>query len=526
MPLHEEHYRTSAFDGSEANPSAGGLPGAVQYEGFGTGRCNCTFQHPYPYAFGPRLGFAYMVTPKTVFRGGWGLVYGAPDATQYQGESTSPIDVGYNTLNFSSPSFGVANTVLENGFNFTPAQLYSAALSPGAVPVAGTVANFPSPWFDPQGARPSRINTWNLTVQRQITPNLLAEVAYVGNRGVWELSGDPYSMELNNINALSLQRIASFGLDPTNAADQALLMSTYASGAPQAAGFQVPYAGFPTGLTLAQGLRPYPQFDSIYSMFSPLGKSWYDALQAKVTNRFSHGLSMLASFTYSKTLNLASDYHGEIGAINDSFDKSLNKDVSWIDLPFNFSIAFTYHVPTPAALHSNRFTRGVFGGWELGGVEQIYSGLPIEAPGSNNNLAAITTEGTFVNRVPGVSPYLINPNSIHNPSAYATQSVLNPAAWVDTAPGTWGNAAAYYDYYRWQRQHNEQANLAKNFKLGEHANLSVRVEMFNVFNRVSLGGPSSGNIALPASTEYSGFGDLYPSSGAPRTGQLVGRITF
>src|SRR5207302_9196330 len=68
--LHERFYRTSGFSGSEANPSAGGLPGAMTYEGFGTGRCNCKFMHGYPYAFGPRLGGAYRLTPKTVLRGG------------------------------------------------------------------------------------------------------------------------------------------------------------------------------------------------------------------------------------------------------------------------------------------------------------------------------------------------------------------------------------------------------------------------------------------------------------------------
>ena len=58
------------------------------------------------------------------------------------------------------------------------------------------------------------------------------------------------------------------------------------------------------------------------------------------------------------------------------------------------------------------------------------SGMPIESPLSNNNLAAITTEGTFAKKVPGVSPFLINPNSISDPSAYSTYPVLNAKAWV------------------------------------------------------------------------------------------------
>lgn len=524
--LHERFYRTSGFDGTEANPSAGGLPGAMAYEGFGTGRCNCNWQKGYPYAFGPRLGGAYKLTPKTVLRGGWGLVYGGSTTTDYYGANTHAVGVGFNTINFNAPTFGTANTTLENGFNFTQAQLNSASLDPGIVPTAGSISDFPSPWWDPQGARPSRINTWNLSVQREITPRLVAEVAYVGNRGVWELSGDSSNLLLNQINAVSFQRLQSFGLNPASAADQTLLTSTFASGAPQAAGFQVPYAGFPTGYTLAQALRPYPQFGNIFSMFSPLGKSWYDALQSKLTTRFSHGLQMLTTFTWAKSFLEGGDYRGRYVPINDSFSKANNKDLSPEDIPFMLSIAFTYQIPTPAALHSNRFTRGVFGGWQLGGIEGIQSGNPIQAPGSNNNLSNLTFESTNVDKVPGVSPYLINPNSHFDPN---TASVLNPAAWVDVPQGTWGTAAAFYNNYRSQRTHDEEANLQKTFKLGERVNFQVRLEFFNLFNRVSLAywALQSYNIAVPQSVPVNGFGNTTGAyANAPRTGQLVGRITF
>jgi hypothetical protein len=74
---HEIWNRNSMFGPSIPNPSAGGLLGGFVYEGNGPGRCDCSFTHEYPYAVGPRLGFAYHLTPKTVVRGGWGVVYAA-----------------------------------------------------------------------------------------------------------------------------------------------------------------------------------------------------------------------------------------------------------------------------------------------------------------------------------------------------------------------------------------------------------------------------------------------------------------
>jgi hypothetical protein len=106
---------------------------------------------------------------------------------------------------------------------------------------------------------------------------------------------------------------------------------------------------------------------------------------------------------------------------------------------------------------------------------------------------------------------------------------LNPAAWVDVPQGTWGTAAAFYNDYRWQRTHDEEFNLAKNFKFGERVSFQFRAEFFNVFNRVAYAyyAPQSYNIAVPQSVPSSGFGNLSGSYAlAPRTGQLVGRITF
>lgn len=477
---HERYYRTSGFSPAVQNPSAGGLLGGMAYEGFGTGRCNCNFMPSYPYAIGPRLGAAYQIDPKTVLRGGWGFTYGQANVFNYLGGNTNVVGVGFNLLTFSAPSFGTPNTTLSNGFQYNPASVFAASLNPGIVPVAGSVSNSPSPWFDRNGGRPPRINNWNLSLQREITPNLIVEAAYVGNRAVWLVSGDASNFGLNNLNELTMQRIASFGLNVSSTSDRSLLTSTFASGLPQQRGFKIPYTGFPTGATLAQSLRPYPQFSNIYTEFSPLGSSWYDALQAKITKRFSHGLQMLTAFTWSKQQGRGFDnVRGRGAQINDSLNYAVNKDLVSTSQPFVIVTSFTYQIPTPSALQKSRLLKEVLGGWTLGGVVSIGSGLPIRVPGSTNNLSQLTFQGRFVNRVPGVSPFLQDPNChCFDPN---TTAVLNPAAWVDPGAGNWGTAAAYYNDYRWQRVHDEEANLAKSFKYRERLSFQIRAEFFKYF---------------------------------------------
>ena len=284
---HEMNYRNGMFGPTIPNPSAGGLLGGMVYEGWGAGRCDCVFTTTYPYAVSPRLGIAYQIAPKTVLRGGWALEYG-PGA--FGGESSTQ-GVGWNTLNFSPVSFGQPATTFATGLVYNLSDLYNLSLSPGLLPQAGTI-NSPPYYQDRNGGRPPRIDQWNISLQREITKNLAVEASDVGNHGSW-LQGN----SLINFNALSTDRIASFGLNINSAADQQLLISPLNSALAAARGFnKPPYAGFPMTLTVAQALRPYPQFGSIPVHYAPLGDSWYDGLQVKVTKRTSYGLTAARSW--------------------------------------------------------------------------------------------------------------------------------------------------------------------------------------------------------------------------------------
>ncbi len=316
----------------------------------------------------------------------------------------------------------------------TQADLYAATLDPGIRPTAGQI-NSHGAYEDPSGGRPGRINQWNISLQREISKNLLVEVAYVGNRAVW-LQSDG----LVDFNAVSLQRLASFGLDINSQASRSLLILPLSSQQVMNAGFKAPYAGFPTSSTLVQSLRPFPQFSSLGGRWVSRGNSWYDSFQSKITKRYDHGLTATVAFTWQNELNLGA---GGLGAniaatpVNDIFDRGQNKYISADSQPLQMVLAFDYKTP---AFTSNRWVRAIERDWTLGGVFRYASGLPILSPAAQNNLSSLLFRGTYANRVPGRPLFLKNSNCHCIDSN--KDFILNPAAWSDPAAGQFGTAAA------------------------------------------------------------------------------------
>ena len=512
------HNRMSMFAPWVKNPSAGGLLGGTLYLGYGPGRCNCSFTNTYPYAIGPRLGVAYQIDSKTVFRGGWGISYGATGSTS-NFNSVNGIG-GWNILQFTAPSFGDPAMVMRNGLQYNPADLYGSSLDPGLRPTAGQI-NTPPAYIDRNGGRPPRINQWSLGLQRQITTNLVVEAAYVGNRGVWFPANN-----LIDFNGLTEDRLKSFGLDITNSADRTLLTSRLNSSTAVARGFKAPYPGFPMSLNVAQSLRPFPQFGNLSVLQAPLGNSWYDSLQAKVTKRYSHGLTVAAAFTWQKELTTAENVQA-----NNVYNRQVLKGISPSSLPYVLVVAFNYLTPS---VTQNKVVKEVVGGWTIGGLLRYQSGLPIMVPLAQNSLNSVllrTAGGTFANRVAGQTLFTTDLNChCYDPNK---TFVLNPAAWSDPAAGTWGTAAPYYNDYRYQRRPEESLNLGRNFRLREGISLNVRVEFFNVFNRTEANNPTSTNakltqVATSSGQTTAGFG--YISNGSTysnsRNGQIVARLQF
>ena len=248
---------------------------------------------------------------------------------------------------------------MRNGLRYNPADLYNASYDAGIRPTAGQIDS-PPYWLDPNAGRPPRVSQWSIGLQREITHNLVVEAAYVGNRGVWYQGNS-----LIDLNGISAARLSAAGIDITRASDRTLLTSRVNSTVAAAAGYRAPYASFPTTQTVAQLLRPYPQYGNITVQWAPLGKTWYDSLQVKLTKRYSHGLDLTAAFTWQKEFTSgAESQNGGGAAINDVFNRPNQKTISANSQPLVFVTAFNYRLP---ALGSNRLLRNA-ARWTIGGI--------------------------------------------------------------------------------------------------------------------------------------------------------------
>ena len=526
--LKETYGRLPAFSATTPNPGAGGQPGAVIFEGDGPGRCNCDLAHNYPYAFGPRIGAAYQINSKTVLRAGWGIVYsGTADNYSLSSGVANPSP-------FSSSSFGQPIMTLRNGI--------PAALAPspwpdyyaGQYPLPGQVQS-PKVAIDPNGGRPGRQIQWSVGLQREIFKDLAIEAAYVGNRGVWWTA--PI---LIDVNANTPQALLARGLDINIAADRTVLTAPVNSAIAAARGFgRAPYTGFPVTATVAQSLRPFPQFGSIIYLWSPLGKNWYDSLQMKATKRLSHGVSFTSVFSWQKTLDLAAEsavgpgVSNGTAAVNDVFNRSQNKYISQYDQPLVWNNSVNYTVPA-FKLGSSMAAKGaswVARDWSLGAVFTYASGLPIQAPAAQNALSTILFRGTFSDRVPGQPLYTQDINChCYDPNK---TFILNPKAWSDPPAGQFGTAAAYYSDYRFQRRPVESLSFGRIFRVRESMSLNVRAEFTNVFKRAEPSNPVTSNALATqtvnsAGQTASGFGYINTTAVVvpPRQGTLVARFTF
>ena len=548
--LQESHGRMPIASFTTINPTVG-LPGAEIYGA----TCNCQLSHNYPYALGPRVGLAYQINSKTVLRAGAGVTYG---------DVQTPQGIQYSLANyysFNSTGYGISPA--PNGFpaanpypnvtwpNYNPGRL--------PVPTAGQLPpSSPNTIFNPS-ARPPRQVQWSVGFQREVQKDLVAEVMYVGNRGVW---WSAEGLDQYQCNCLTDQMLAKYGISRSNPASLALLSDPIGSPQAVAAGFKVPYTGFPLSDPVNQAIRPIPQWASggpTSFLGPPMGKTWYDSLQTKLTKRFSHGLSAQASFVWSKATDIGAGSEAPIflsynPVIEDIFNYANAKQLNQLNPPLELIISGTYQTPKLPSADSGgmKVLSQVVRDWQLGWLLRYQNGALIEVPSSTNLLEDLLLRGGGFNGTPinpanlvaGVNPLAVDPNSkSFNPQ---TTTVFNPAAFSDPAPGQWGTSAPFYNNLRWQRQPAESMSFGRNFRFGKEGryNFFIRAEFQNIFNRLLLNGPSTGNqqagffgpTTLAASPVVSngvltgGLGYVPTVGGQtavpPRSGQIVARFTF
>jgi hypothetical protein len=437
---------------------------------------------------------------------------------------------------------------------------FNPSVYPLIVNGAGTVNNSLQS-LDKNAARPPRQDQWSIGLQREVTRNLVVEASYVANRGVWW--GGPLGL----LDQVSPDTFAAAGLHPyTNATDNLLLSQTLTSTGVTNRGLGgLPYAGYPAGSTLINTLRPFPQFASAGFGGTPLGvtgsatgRTWYDSLQTKATQRLSHGLSVTSEFTWSKAL-------ANPTVTQDIFNPNSSiKQLQSTDQPFQFNIAAVYTTPKAQFLDKWKAASWVAKDWQLGVSATYGSGALLTPPATTttNNLGT-----SQMLRVPGQPLYLKDLNC-HCINPW-TDQVLNPLAWTNpTATGapdyTVGNTggsvngvfgpSTLYTDFRGPRHPIENLNFGRNFRIKERMSLQIRAEFTNALNRTFLGNPSAGQFggASPrvaighngAGQINSGFGTIQnatfatsPTTGGgfatlagnpslPRQGTLIARFTF
>jgi hypothetical protein len=523
-----ERYGRSANLGlTTPNPAIGGFPGAPIFQA----TCNCDFADAYPWAFGPRLGVAYQLTPKTVLRGGWGFAYGfAPDINVTTGASLPNTPSGINSFVSVSAPGAVPQPVWPN-------------FDPGQTPLPGQITGFTGfSLIDRNAARPPRQNQYSFGIQREVTRDFVIDASYVGNRGVWwNTGGGVNTGPLGLLNQVSPARFAQFGLDPfNNPADNLLLSQPLSSTAViSRIGNFVPYPGYPTSNTLINALRPFPQFSTITVANSPTGNTWYDSLQVKGTKRMSKGLQVNGTYTFSRAF---------VGTRQNIFDPTRSKSIQSTDQPHVLQMSVVYQT-------EKHFGNGILSwltrDWQVGAFMKYASGLPLTPP-----------QATTVNNLPGGNemvrtglPLYVKDLNCHcfDPTR---EQVLNPAAWTNPAAGTYGpgpfvtgGTSLLYSDFRGQRRPAESFNIMRSFRLSKGDRpvmLSIRADFANIFNRTLMVDPITNASPLNAPTQNAagqytaGFGVInevfakgaFPASSnlnasqLPRQGTIVARVTF
>jgi hypothetical protein len=469
---HVPNGNYSGIDLNKPNIGAGGLPGALVFYGKGPGRTGQIRPFPTDYSnIGPRLGFAYQAGSKTVLRGGWGIYY------QTLGNGGCGCRQGFASGN-QLVSNGVAPVLnWDGGIPRSPSFTAPPILDP-------TLSNFQNiDFFGPTYGKAPRVYNWSFNIQHEVK-RFLFDVGYVGNRG-------------NGLNSTVTLNQLPYG----QLAKGSLLTQTVA-----AAGTALPYPGFPTNRSVAQSLRPFPQYLDVLSRNSGQGQTWYDALQAKVERRFG-GFQMLASYTWSKSLGNSHwrqifSQQFNIGA-QDAYNINDMKSFNPFDQPHVFNLLWTYDLPFGKGRRflgsANQLVNAAVGGWTFSGAQRYYSGNLIQLVTPGNPLAATlfsTTTKANVGSGPistGASYKDLDPN---NPNV----RWFNAAAFTPAAPFSFGNAALYYNDFRQPAIAFENIGVAKRTILFKNeknpVELLYRADAFNLFNRTRFGGVNGtvGNV--------------------------------
>jgi hypothetical protein len=436
----------------------------------------------------PRVGLAYQLDDKTVIRSGYGIFYGLPSYaanSAYTGGAFSSQTPWLSTLDGITP-YRLLNDPFPDGYSLPRGS------ADGLLSQVGFTLN--GGW--PQALQPQYNQQWNFTIQRTLGKDLVWEIAYAGNKGTF-LS---VTSELNQ-------------LDPSYLALGSQLQQLVPN----------PFYGIITGGTLSQPtvqrgqlLRPYPEYTSVQAVNAGWGNSNFHSLQTRLQKRFSSGLSLLASYTFSKTIDDAAD-----GVWNDSgqplvrnwYCRSCERSVSSYDQPHRFVTNVTYELPFGKGKRFgnqwNGAVNAVLGGWQTNAIITISEGQPLRFTAATNTCFCFG--GNARPDTTGISADLGDKKTIDR--------------WFDTsqfkqpAPYTFGNMGRITAQIRNAGARNTDFSLFKSFRVKERVGIEFRAEAFNFTNTPLFGAPGA-VVGTPT------FGVVTTQENSPRQVQLGLKILY
>ena len=434
----------------------------------------------------PRIGLTYAITPSTVLRSGFGIVF---------------IDQSGITTPFTTPQFPFIQNITQR----TPDSVNAAfALSSGPtvapLPLTPDAGLGQSVYTANRNQGSGYVQQWNLALQHALTANLSVDIAYVGSHIVHV--GIP-DQNLNQLTAAQLALGSTALTAPVN--------NPYFGTIPASSSI-----GGKT-ITYAQSIKPYPRFLNVAAYRNNSGQTNYNAIEAKIEQRLHHGLSFLLSYTHSKLIDDASSVFSStvLSSPNsssltaaDSFRPWLERDSSTGDVPNVLALSTTWQLPAGRnhRLAHTALLNTFLGGWNLNAIYAMQSGAPIAITQATNNIAF----GGFV---------LQRPNLLHSASLDPAQRT--PTKFFDTsafASAGFAIGTASRNPVRGPAYRNLDIALVKNTALSERTHLELRAELFNTTNTPAFAQPN-GSFGTPA------FGSITATTTDPRVLQLALRLT-
>jgi hypothetical protein len=236
-----------------------------------------------------------------------------------------------------------------------------------------------------------------------------------------------------------------------------------------------------------QLLKPFPQYCSVYEVNAPVGSSSYNALQATYTHRWKSGLSILASYTWSKFLDNVNGASGWAfvgsSAIRNFNNLNAEKSVDGNDIPNSLVVNYIYELPFGKGKRFGSSMNGAanafLGGWQVAGATSFKGGFPLSILCSDNS----NSLGGSVGRC----------DLVGNPKP-ANQSItgwINRSAFAESKPFEYGNSPRYLANLRAPGFQNWDMAIQKYWGIyREGMKLQFRAEMFNAFNHPNFYAPN------------------------------------